>query len=258
MDDRIALLRALEPRNSGSASYQAILEAAAGLFQQVPADAITLRDILSIAGVSNQTLYNYFPAGRDDVALVLQDRYRKAVLRDFSRNCRTLDWNSLAGTSEVTRALSAALARAIFAPLAENPQRQLSLHQYLTAHRLGAMTSPFPQLEEALAQEILARYGHAFPKQNLSRVVRLSVRSVLSAAEEALSPPQVPLESMESSARKLVRTLLEAGFAGDDPPSGSHGLLPCPPLSDGIVGAPISPAKRETILARMFKRKPRP
>ncbi|MCM2250201.1 MAG: TetR/AcrR family transcriptional regulator, partial [Geothrix sp.] len=86
MDERIRTLRTLEPKNSGRGSYLAILEAAAGLFGQFPARDITLRDILSIAGVSNQTLYNYFPGGRDDIALSLFDRFQRTMVEDFNEN----------------------------------------------------------------------------------------------------------------------------------------------------------------------------
>lgn len=255
MDERITFLRALEPRNAGLASYQAILEAAAGLFQQFPAGAITLRDILSISGVSNQTLYNYFPAGRDDVALILCDRFRRAMVCDFERNCQAVDWAGLPEAPGITRALGASLVRATFGTLSENFQRQATLFHYLKAHRLGSLTSHSRELEEVLGREIQLRYGHQFSPRKLPLAARLSVMSVLSTAEVALAHPEFPLDSLESNARKLVRTLLTAGLRGDGASSGGHPFQPYRPASDAIVGASISPAKRQTILARMFKRK---
>jgi AcrR family transcriptional regulator len=257
MNERITFLRALEPRNAGLASYQAILETAAGLFQQFPADAITLRDILSVSGVSNQTLYNYFPAGRDDVAIILWDRFRRAVATDFTRTCEGLDWSCRTETPEVTQALGASLARAAFGPLAETYPVQSALFHYLRKHRLGATTGPFLELEEALGREILLRYGGRFSKRKLPLLVRLCAYSVLNTAEMGLAHPEFPLDALESQARKLVRTLLTSGVKGDGQASGSHGFPAYVPPPDAIVGAAISPAKRQTILARMFKRRSR-
>lgn len=254
MNERILHLRSLEPRSAGQGSYMAILEAATGLFQQFPSDAITLRDILALSGVSNQTLYNYFPDGRDDVALVLFDRLRRADHEAFSTCTGQLSWDDLREPSEITRALSACLARATVGNLKSKLPLQSALCAYLKAHRHGAAATHCPELEEALRKEVLLRYGSRFSRRALPLVVRLSVRMVHEVAEVAMAHPEFPLEDLESSARKLLRTLLQSGLKGEDPTSGSH------PLQAGastapIPGAPISASRRQVILDRILRRK---
>ncbi|WP_306589935.1 TetR/AcrR family transcriptional regulator [Geothrix sp. 21YS21S-4] len=236
------------------ASYHAILEAAAGLFQQFPSNAIALRDILSLSGVSNQTLYNYFPAGRNDVALVLHDRFRRSVVADFSRHCRALDWSALSDSQDTTHALSASLAQTAFSCLSQDFCLQSALFHYLLAHRLVAPASHFRELEEVLAQQIVLRYGERFQKQQLALTTSLSVACLVCTVEVALGNPEFPLDTLESSARKLVQTLLLSGIHENGSSGGSHPALLYPP-SVAVVGAPISPLKRQVLLARMFKRK---
>lgn len=258
MEDQLRFLRGLEPRNAGQASYAAILKAAAGLFQQFPADAITLRDILTLSGVSNQTLYNYFPAGRDDVALVLFDHFQRDVVTAFNHSNRAIDWETLPDPVAITRVLSASLARAAIGNLKENLRLQATVFEYLKAHHLDSSAAPTQGLEEALGQEILLRYGSRFSRPELPKVVRLSVRVLRDIAEVAMTHPEFPLEGLESKARKLLRPLLQSGVKGEGPISGNHESLPDIPVPMAIVGAPISPARRQTILARILKRKAKP
>ena len=119
MDGRIKLLRSLEPSNSGRTSYLAVLESAAGLFAQFPAKDITLRDILSISGVSNQTLYNYFPSGRDDIAIALYDRFQRTIVENFNNNIQSIKPESVQEDPEMVACLSAGLASAVFGFLKE-------------------------------------------------------------------------------------------------------------------------------------------
>lgn len=257
MDERIKFLRGLEPRNSGQASYAAILEAAAGLFQQFPADAITLRDILTLSGVSNQTLYNYFPAGRDDVAIVLFDRFQQKAVQAFHTCNQTISWDAHQETTAITRALSASLARATVGDLRGNLQLQASVFEYLNAHRLLSMEPQTQWLEEALTQEILLRYGSRFSKWELPKVVRLAVRVVNEIAEVAMTHPEFPIDGLESKARKLLRPLLQSGLKGEDPQSGDHAFLPDTATPSVVVSARINSCDRQTILRRILKRQGR-
>ncbi len=257
MDERIRFLRGLEPRNAGQASYAAILEAAAGLFQQFPADAITLRDILTLSGVSNQTLYNYFPAGRDDVAIVLFDRFQQDAVHAFHSCNQAIAWDTHQETPAITRALSASLARATVGDLRANRQRQASILEYLKAHRLMSMEPQTQWLEEALTQEILLRYGNRFSKWELPKVVRLAVRVVNEIAEVAMTHPEFPIDGLESKARKLLRPLLHSGLKGEDPQSGDHAFLPEALAPSTVVSAPINASNRQTILMRILKRQGR-
>lgn len=254
MDERISFLRGLEPRNAGQASHAAILEAAAGLFQRFPADAITLRDILTLSGVSNQTLYNYFPAGRDDVAIFLFDRFQRDAIAAFDTCNRAIAWDTLTEPGEITRALAASLARATLGNLKENRQLQATVLEYLKAHRLGSLAAQTEGMEETLGREILLRYGSRFSKRELPKVVRLSVRVVRNTAEVAMAHPEFPLEDLESKARKMLRPLLESGLEEGDPLSGDHVFFSESLLPVAIVGAPISPSNRQTILTRIIKR----
>ncbi len=258
MEDQIRFLRGLEPRNAGQASYAAILKAAAGLFQQFPADAITLRDILTLSGVSNQTLYNYFPAGRDDVAIVLFDHFQRDAVTTFNHCNRAIDWEALPDTAAITRVLSASLARATIGNLKENLRLQATVLEYLRAHRLGSPAALALGLEDALGQEILLRYGSHYSRLELPKVVRLCVRVVNDIAELAMTHPEFPLDGLESRARKLLRPLLQSGLNGEGPISGDHEALPDIPIPVAIVGVPISLARRQTILTRIFKRKAKP
>jgi AcrR family transcriptional regulator len=255
MNERIQSLRSLEPKKTGSASYRAILEAAAGLFQQFPAEAIALRDILSISGVSNQTLYNYFPAGRDDVALVLFDHFQRAMVLDFANNNRALEWGALAGKAGTTRALSASFARASFSYLKANHLTLSALLDYLNRHNLTAVATHSLELEEALRQEMLLRYGSRVSPLKVPLIARLSVRVVREVVEVAMAHPEFPLGAMESNARKLLRTLLPLALKGDDSESGEHRFLAYAPPPLAIKGASISPSRKQAILSRMLKRK---
>jgi AcrR family transcriptional regulator len=257
MDARIKFLRGLEPKSVGQASYLAILEAAAGLFQQFPPEAITLRDILGLSGVSNQTLYNYFPAGRDDVVIALFDRFQQGIVLAFRAHVQALAWESHPDPHQVTRALAAALARATFGPLKDNLRLQSAVYGYLRAHRLGSPVPHTLELEETLHDQILLRYGGQFSKPKVPQTVKVGVRIVHTLAEMAATHPELSLDHLESSTRKLLRALLEAGLHGTHAASGDHAFLPDDAISTTIVGAPISPAKRETILARILKRRPR-
>ena len=257
MDARIKVLRSLAPRNAGLASYQAVLEAAAGLFQQFPADAITLRDILTLSGVSNQTLYNYFPAGRDDVALVLSDRLGEGVLATFKAQNLTVAWETHSEPADITRALSASLARAAFAPLKENLTLQASVFAYLKFHRLDGSRDQALQLEEAFRQEILLRYGSRIQRRAVPRVAQLCVHLALHLKELALAQPGLPLDDLESSARKVMRTLLSAALSGADPASDFHEVVPDAAALTPIASATITAATRESILSRLLKRKQR-
>src|ERR1035438_136023 len=258
MDDQIRFLRGLEPRNAGQASYAAILKAAAGLFQQFPADAVTLRDILTLSGVSNQTLYNYFPAGRDDVAIVLFDHFQRDVVIAFDSHNRAIAWDALSDTAAITRVLSASLARAAIGNLKESLHLQATVFAYLKAHRLGSPATHTHGLEEALGQQILLCYGSRFSRQELPEVVRLSVRVVSDIAEVAMTHPEFPIEGLESRARKLLRPLLQSGLKGEGSISGNHELFADFPAPAAIAGAPISPSRRQTILTRIMKRKGKP
>jgi AcrR family transcriptional regulator len=255
MDERMRFLRGLEPKNAGRGSYLAVLEAAAGLFQQFPADAIALRDILALSGVGNQTLYNYFPAGRDDVAIALFDRLRRADALAFRSHIQTLAWDSLTDTEDITMALSASLARATIGNLKENRQLQATVCAYLKAHRLGSLAIHAEDLDEALRLEILRRYGSRFSRQALAPVVDLSLHVVRGVAEVAMAHPDCPLGDLESMARKLLRPILQSGLRREVPVSGSHPFSAGAPPPVAITSAPVGPSRREAILARIFKRK---
>lgn len=255
MNDRIRFLRSLEPKQAGQMSYLAILEAAAGLFEQFPADAITLRDILTQAGVSNQTLYNYFPEGRDDVALALFDRFQRADLQAFHALTAALDWSALAGPPEITRALSACLARATLGNMEGSFKLQSTVHAYLRTHHRGFRAAQPDELEEALGKEIALRYGGRFPARSLPVAARLGVRIAREIADLAMAHPELPLAELESSARKLLRTLLRSGLEGAGAVSQSHELPPVRVEPVSIPSAPVSPGRRRAILDRIFRQK---
>jgi AcrR family transcriptional regulator len=256
MDERIRTLRTLEPKNSGRGSYLAILEAAAGLFGQFPARDITLRDILSIAGVSNQTLYNYFPGGRDDIALSLFDRFQRTMVEDFNENISSIN---LSNKEEdyVVNHLSASLVRAVFLFLRQSYAFQSNLYEYLKAHNLVGMATHIGELEEAVARELVAHLGSRLSKAELPRVSRLSVSVVRSIADQALMNEDFDLGVLESNARMLTRSLIRTGLKKQEGPSGPHEFRAYTPAPIAIVGAPISPAKRQGILDRILKRKGR-
>jgi AcrR family transcriptional regulator len=254
MDERIRFLRSLEPKNAGRGSYLAILEAAAGLFRQFPADAITLRDILALSGVSNQTLYNYFPAGRDDVAIALFDRLRRADEQAFRSHLRTLPWGSLTEADAITQALAASLARATLGNLKENFQLQSAVSAYLKAHQLRTKPVHAEDLDRALQEEILTRYGNRFPGHAAAPAAQLSLHVVRGVIEVAMAHPASPLGDLESMTRKLLRPILQAGLMGGGPVSGTHPISADAPPPVAIAGAPVSSSRRQAILARIFRR----
>jgi AcrR family transcriptional regulator len=257
MDARVRTLRSLEPSNSGRTSYLAILETAAGLFAQFPAQDITLRDILSLSGVSNQTLYNYFPSGRDDIAIALYDRFQRTMVEDFNNHIRTVRLNENQEEVVIIRYLSACLARAVFGFLKETYALQSTLFEYLRFHHLALIANHTEELEEALMRELTLHGGGRFSKTELPRIVRLSVHTVRGIADNAMANKDFPIDKLESNARKLVRALLGTGLQSQDGPSGSHEFRSDATGPFAIVGAPISSSKKQGILERILKRKRR-
>ncbi len=257
MNERVKALRGLEPRNAGRGSYLAILEATAGLFGQFPAEDITLRDILSIAGVSNQTLYNYFPNGRDDVALALYDRYQQTMVEDFNHHISLIKIDEYPNLLSIINKLSACLGRAVFGSLRASYRLQATLFEYLTQHQLLSMATHTDELEAALAGAMTQHLGDHFEPAELPRLVRLSVRLVREIGGIALESETFGIDPLESNARLLVRTLLKTGLRGHDGNSGDYHFRYQEPGGSAIVGAPISPMKKQTILERILKRKGR-
>ncbi|MCE1204625.1 MAG: TetR/AcrR family transcriptional regulator [Holophagaceae bacterium] len=255
MHERIRALRKLEPVNSGRTSYLAILEAAAGLFSQFPAEDITLRDILAISGVSNQTLYNYFPNGRDDIAIMLFDRYQRTLVEDFNGRSQSIEWDAAASDAAIIAQISACLARSVFGFLRTTQSLQIAVHGYLRGHNLLCLASHFEELEAALLQVLSQPLRQRFAVAELPRVVRLSVHSVRGIADHALTDATFSLDHLESCARKVCRALLRTGLRDLDRPSESHGIQAYPTGSTAILGAPLSPIKRQGILDRILKRK---
>jgi AcrR family transcriptional regulator len=257
MDERLRTLRSLEPSNSGRTSYLAILETAAGLFAQFPAQDITLRDILSLSGVSNQTLYNYFPSGRDDIAIALYDRFQRTMVDDFNNHIQSVNLSKNQEEATLIPFLSASLARAVFGFLKESYALQSTLFEYLRIHNLALIASHAEELEEALMRELTLHGGSRFSKAELPRIVRLSVHTARGIADDAMVNKDFSIDELESNARKLIRSLLATGLQSQDGPSGSHEFRSDATGPFAIVGAPISSSKKQGILERILKRQRR-
>lgn len=257
MNERVKTLRAMEPKQSGRASFQAILEAAAGLFRQFPPQEITLRDILSVAGVSNQTLYNYFPNGRDDIAIALYDRFQRTMIDDFNVNIKTLDSTTHVQSSIIIHDLSHCLVKSVFSFLKKSYDLQSALFEYLNIHGLLSIAAHTDELEEAMASMLSARFAHLFSQEEIPRLVRLSVRMVRGIADIAMTNKEFSIDGLESNARKVARTLLRTGLKGQEVPGSRPDFQAYTPAPIAIVGAPISPIKKQNILDRILKRKGR-
>jgi|GEM_PF-489209 len=257
MNERVIILRGLEPRHGGRGSYQAILETAAGLFAQFPVEDTTLRDILSVSGVSNQTLYNYFPNGRDDIAIALFDRYQRTMVELFNNQISSINWNEIHDDVTIINKLSACLGRAVFGLSREFHPIQAALFEYLAKHRLLVTATHADELEEALTCALSQRLGDHLAQSELPRVARLSVRIVRQIGNTALESRDFSTDQLESNARLLVRTLLQTGLTKHVEQSGDQGLCYQEPGSTAIIGASISPTKKQGILERIMKRKGR-
>jgi AcrR family transcriptional regulator len=257
MNERVKSLRGLEPKNAGRGSYLAILEAAAGLFRQFPVKDTTLRDILSIAGVSNQTLYNYFPGGRDDIVVTLYDRYQRSMVEEFNKHISLINFNDCHDHLAIINKVSACLVRSVFGLLRESYSIQSTLFEYLLDQHLLSVAAHTGELEEALAQVITRHLGDRFAQAELPRLIRLSVRTVREVGNNALENETFGIDQLESNARLLVRTLLYTGLRGHAGDSGDYGFRYQEPSGSAILGAPISPMKKQNILERIWKRKER-
>lgn len=253
MHERIKALRGLEPRHAGKASYQAILETAAGLFDQFSPLDLALRDIITASGVGNQTVYNYFPEGRDDIALVLRDRYLLAVQRDFRALIGSMGWPEAASPEEVTRLLCGCLTLAIFTPLKEQFSFHVSLQEYLRAHGLLAIANHTDSLAESFHQELAHRHGNAIASRDQARIAHLCVHVSLELAQLGLHCPDYPMDGLEANARLLSRTLLHSVMKDQHPASVGIALMAETPT--GMPIAPISPQKRQSIFERITRRK---
>jgi AcrR family transcriptional regulator len=257
MNERVKSLRGLEPKNAGRGSYLAILEAAAGLSGQFPLKDTTLRDILSIAGVSNQTLYNYFPGGRDDIVVTLFDRYQRSMVEEFNKHISLINSNEYQDHLTVINKVSACLARSVFGLLRESYPIQSALYGYLLDQHLLSVAVHTGELEDALAQVLTRHLGDRFAQLELPRLVRLSVRTVREIGNNALENETFGIDKLESNARLLVRTLLYTELKGHAGDSGDYGFRYQEPSDSVILGASISPTKKQNILERIQKRKGR-
>lgn len=255
MNERIMALRRMEPKQAGRASFLAILEAAAGLFRKVPSRDITLRDILAMSGVSNQTLYNYFPQGRDDIAIALYDRFQRTIVSDFEQNIRFIERDGPAQEARMVADLAACLARSVFGFLEETRDLQASVARYLVDHGLLQEATHTEELEAALAAALDTRFGHCFVHREVPRVARLCVRLAWQIAALALADPDLCLRELESNARKVLRTVLGTGLVDRREGGSGHDFPSYTPAPVAIVGAPLSSSKLEAILGRVLKRK---
>ncbi len=218
---------------------------------------ITLRDILSISGVSNQTLYNYFPNGRDDIAIVLFDRYQTSMLEGFRHHLSQVVSEHGSNNAYTIQQISACLAHAVLGVPKDALKVQSALHDYLKAHNLLLLATHTVELEAALEEALDHRLDADYAKAKLPRLAKLAVRIVREVGTHALADPGLVTEELESNARMLVRTLLLTGDGSPERQSGGHLLRPSTPAPAGITAAPISPAKKKSILERILKRKGR-
>lgn len=255
MHDRITTLRSLEPKQAGRTSYRAILEAATGLFSQFPAVDVALRDILGTAGVANQTLYNYFPAGRDDIALVLKDHYDLRILHDFEQLLESSEWGSGPSATQAATVFGAGLAGATFSPLQQDPFFAASLHGYLETHGLAIVADSREDLQEALRREAQSRCPGWFSREELPRVSHLCVRLTKEMARTSMEHPEYPLDRMESNARLVVRSLLQTAVQEWTTSSAGFKVQRSAASPSSVPPARISEQKRESILRRILKRK---
>jgi len=254
MHERVALLRKLEPKSSGLGSYQAILEAAAGLFNQFPADDIALRDILSASGVANQTLYHSFPNGRDDIAIVLQDRFQKVILHGFGRLAETSSWGDRPDATEVNRILAACLAGAAFDYLKQNFAYLASLRRYLISHGLLHIAVHTEELEQEFSQAVQVRQAERISARELPRIVHLSARILQEMVAVALENPQYALDDLVSNTRALLRGLLQTAVKERETASAGFHVQSEAPPSIAVPPARISGAAKESIFSRILKR----
>ena len=111
------------------------------------------------------------------------------------------------------------------------------------------------ELEAALARELALRFGNRFSASELPRIVRVCVHTVRGMADDAMTNRDFAIDDLESSARKVLRSLLNTGFQNQDGPSGSHAFQADIYGPFAIVGAPISPSRKQGILERILKRK---
>lgn len=255
MNERVATLRELEPKHAGRSSYQAILETTAGLFHQFPAVDIALRDILSTSGVGNQTLYNYFPNGRDDIALVLQDRYLQAAVHAFHDLVEAADWASHQEGSAPLKLLSACLTKAVFTPINAQFVFHTSLHGYLKTHALLDLANHTDELAEAFQAEVARRLGRRIHAAELPRVAHQCAHLVRELADLAIERPDYVLEVLESNARLVVRSLLQTILKDQEIATAGIPIHAKSASGPSTPQAPISSQKRQSIFNRMLKRK---
>lgn len=255
MHDRIISLRALEPKQAGQNSYRAILESASGLFSQFPAVDVALRDIIGTAGVANQTLYNYFPAGRDDIALVLKDRYDLDVLHSFERLLESAAWAEGSGATQAAALLGASLVGAVFGRVHQDPFFAASLHGYLETRALATIAAGREDLREALRREAQDRCPGWFTREELPRITHLCVHHAQEMARISMEHPEYPLDRMESNARLIVRSLLQTAVQEWTTSSAGFKARPSAAAPSAVPPARISEQKRVSILNRILKRK---
>lgn len=258
MHARIAQLRSLEPRNAGLASYRAILEAAAGLFAQLPQDGIALRGIVAAAGVGNQTLYNYFPEGRDDIALVLADRFQRSMLDDLKLAIERVDWNAAHTDDDTANTFGSCLARACFGFMESHRPFLSGLFAYLRDHHLDDLLEADEELQACLAAALTARFGLRIPPEARPRLALQCASLARGQVQLALRETTLSLADLENDTRRLVRTLIRGCLQDPRPSSGGHAFEAYTPPPIAVLPPQWTDERRTGLLDRILKRrKPR-
>lgn len=227
---RLQELLRLEPKkDAGKASYKALLEATESLFVSKGIQNVAIADIVKKAGVGNQTLYNYFPKAKSDLALMLyyyrRRRVKHAIRGAVNHLGILLQLPILQGRAPIQiPAYFAArlIIHAMFKVWREKPELDRELLLFMPEH-----SSPCMTLQSELAMDDVARAVSIVTNLAPSdmRVVRLSImitfgiKGIMDYAHMRYTPDMLVSQDAEESFARMVGVML-AHTMGDDYCSG--------------------------------------
>ena len=224
--------RVIEPQQDRSReTLGRIVHAARELMDGRDYQSISVQEICRLARVSASSFYARFET-KEDLLFAIHDAHRENRVAELARYARDVGWDTLPLTEVVRRCLRVYLEdRRRLAPL-------------LKSLMLAELRFPDIAIDRAhvdslgvefIRSRLLERLGSSDPE--LSRRIEFAMRTVCTAAQEAIRPPALHAQRMGLSDDELIDRLADmfCRYVGIDPESPP---IPPPPPDSEAPGRP--------------------
>ena len=209
---RIDELYALLPkREAGKASYAAILEAAELVFAGAGIESVKITDVIKKAGVGIQTLYGYFPNGKDDLVLMLwnyRDRRIKHALRNAANQMAALrQLPELMGEEVIDIPpflLAQIVVTGVLNILREKPALDASLRTHIISHNLVPVGETRTEILVTEVEALLRAATHPVISDRQIKEASFGVTCALKGIYEAAIGGQIPASIIPSMDEMLI------------------------------------------------------